>query len=366
MFVSEKNIIFDAIKRKKTQVTINRSVSNRYVKNILDDLYNNYWKEYPYLKNLTYEIKSSGFALSASTTIIFDYGDNGAYNNMDDDMQQSNSGVCVINDNNYTSFLPYIKLSNGYIFEIITNNPNRVIEIIKKEMTKIIEKEEGVNKTEVKGCSEGMKYKIIVSFILGMSITQFKDRRNKGYKKAEVIYNQITHKGDLPVVIVSFLAYAYLQRNVVYDKEYAQQINMRVDSDKHMTYGALVRKSAVCEGYAWAFINIMKVMNVEAKLVTGVRGGPHAWTIIKINNKWYNVDPTLNPNANYIVINNFLVSDETLKRKGYQFGDKEEKCFDTSFENFEVVKNDIEKNRDLYIRKGANAEFLKSEFYVVK
>lgn len=63
-------------------------------------------------------------------------------------------------------------------------------------------------------------------------------------------------------------------------------------------YGALIGKSAVCQGYAEAFKYILDEMQIPTIMVTGEATNSegitesHAWNYIQINGKWYAVDTT--------------------------------------------------------------------------
>lgn len=64
------------------------------------------------------------------------------------------------------------------------------------------------------------------------------------------------------------------------------------------TYGALVSRLAVCEGYAKAFKYVMDDMNIPCIIVCGTARDKegkiqnHAWNYVQINNQWYAVDVT--------------------------------------------------------------------------
>ena len=70
----------------------------------------------------------------------------------------------------------------------------------------------------------------------------------------------------------------------------------------HTAFGALVRNSSgqehycVCDGYSLAYTYILQQLGLEATVVTGMAGsdslGGHAWSLVKIDGKWYEVDST--------------------------------------------------------------------------
>jgi transglutaminase/protease-like cytokinesis protein 3 len=62
---------------------------------------------------------------------------------------------------------------------------------------------------------------------------------------------------------------------------------------KHTAYNALINKSSVCEGYALAAYRMFTDAGIECRIITGTAGGgSHAWNIVKVNGKWYNIDLT--------------------------------------------------------------------------
>ncbi|MBZ9625199.1 hypothetical protein G9F71_020360 [Clostridium sp. FP2] len=68
--------------------------------------------------------------------------------------------------------------------------------------------------------------------------------------------------------------------------------------EDHTAYGVLVNKLGVCESYAKAMYELLNGANIECKYVTGyskyngVKGGGHAWNMVKLEDGWYNLDTT--------------------------------------------------------------------------
>ncbi len=64
-------------------------------------------------------------------------------------------------------------------------------------------------------------------------------------------------------------------------------------SKSHWAYGALVEGSAVCEGYAKAFMELAGACGIETKMIIGKTYEPHAWNLVKLDDgEWYHVDVT--------------------------------------------------------------------------
>lgn len=83
--------------------------------------------------------------------------------------------------------------------------------------------------------------------------------------------------------------YDYLCENVTYDTEGLIYNNKVI----YTAYSALVRKRAVCQGYASLFYRLALELGVDARLIAGTgAGGPHGWNIVKLGNYYYNLDAT--------------------------------------------------------------------------
>lgn len=83
----------------------------------------------------------------------------------------------------------------------------------------------------------------------------------------------------------------YLVDNIEYDTSYKS-------IGSYGIYGALVKNTCVCEGYAKAFKYLANAGGIECELVQGNATNSegkvesHAWNAVKINDKWYYLDTT--------------------------------------------------------------------------
>ncbi|MFR8181399.1 MAG: transglutaminase domain-containing protein [Dorea sp.] len=59
---------------------------------------------------------------------------------------------------------------------------------------------------------------------------------------------------------------------------------------KYTAYAALIDKTAVCQGYASLLYRMVLDAGVDARVISGDAGGPHAWNIVRLNGKYYNLD----------------------------------------------------------------------------
>ena len=70
--------------------------------------------------------------------------------------------------------------------------------------------------------------------------------------------------------------------------------------NRHNAYGALVDKTAVCDGYSKAFQILCNRLGVDCITVDGIakdfreRTGGHMWNCVKLDDDWYHVDSTWN------------------------------------------------------------------------
>ena len=78
----------------------------------------------------------------------------------------------------------------------------------------------------------------------------------------------------------------------------------------YTAYGALCTGKAVCQGYAVLFYRLCKEAGLSVRIISGTgNGGPHAWNIVRIGSKYYNVDCTWD-GQNAATYNEFLLKSE--------------------------------------------------------
>ena len=83
--------------------------------------------------------------------------------------------------------------------------------------------------------------------------------------------------------------YNYLIRNVKYvsDAELADESNVI----KYSSYAALVRHSAVCQGFAGAFYRLCLESGIDSRIVSSDAMN-HAWNIVELDGSYYHLDAT--------------------------------------------------------------------------
>lgn len=95
--------------------------------------------------------------------------------------------------------------------------------------------------------------------------------------------------------------YEYMQDNISYDTkelEECSRMGWSINHVSHNAYGALVKKSAVCDGISAAFSLIAQKMGFDCTVVNGRVAictgdfSEHAWNVIKIGENYYHIDAT--------------------------------------------------------------------------
>lgn len=88
-------------------------------------------------------------------------------------------------------------------------------------------------------------------------------------------------------------------------------------------YGTLIEGSSVCEGYARSAQLLFSLCDVESFYVVGdTPEGGHAWNIVKVDGKYYQLDATWNdtdiaPNGYFLVTDDFMSLSRTWDRSRY-------------------------------------------------
>ena len=109
----------------------------------------------------------------------------------------------------------------------------------------------------------------------------------------------------------------YLVDNITYAyKESKDMENAPIEGSS--LYGALVKKYAVCQGYAEAYKVLMNYLGVPCETVASEKMN-HVWDYVRIGGDWFHVDPTYDDptvrgeNPQVVLHSYFLKSDKGLK-----------------------------------------------------
>ena len=117
-------------------------------------------------------------------------------------------------------------------------------------------------------------------------------------EKVHVILNKIKETRDSIVKSLSGIDYNKIMHAhdwIINNLDYEQNIT---NNNVYNLYGALIEKSAVCEGYAEALKYILDEVDIPCVLVSGTATNSegkterHEWNYVQLYGKWYGIDPT--------------------------------------------------------------------------
>ncbi|PFE60213.1 S-layer protein, partial [Bacillus cereus] len=120
------------------------------------------------------------------------------------------------------------------------------------------------------------------TFTLKITYCETKEQTEYVMKQAKAIVSSIIQTGMDNHEKVKAI-HDYVVKHVSYDTSYKA----------YTAYEALANRSAVCQGYTLLTYQLLKEAGIENHFVVGTGDGqPHAWNLVKIDNKWYHLDTT--------------------------------------------------------------------------
>lgn len=131
---------------------------------------------------------------------------------------------------------------------------------------------------------------------------------------AEILHETV--KPGMSQWQIALAIHDYLVLNCAYDETLTY----------HRAYDALVGRSAVCSGYAEAYMDLLRRVGIECRYVSS-KDMDHAWNLVKIGDHWLHVDVTWDdPTSDrqgrvmhkYFLISDSAISDEDHKHYGWE------------------------------------------------
>jgi len=144
-------------------------------------------------------------------------------------------------------------------------------------------------------------YEIKVNSYLGVNVVKVSMKytvsstaeRDKEIEQVERKIDQIISeniKSNMTDYEKELVIHDYLAENIVYYKY--TNIN-NIPDEKHNAYGAIVDKSAVCDGITKAYQLFLNKLGIENIFVEGTaEGTPHAWNLVNLDGEYYHTDLT--------------------------------------------------------------------------
>lgn len=153
------------------------------------------------------------------------------------------------------------------------------------------------------------------------------DRAEYDYEQYEqAVENLIAQviQEDMNQWEMALAVHDYLAVNSTYDETLQRNTN----------YDLLVNGTAVCTGYAMAYLDILTRLGIECRFVES-QPMLHAWNMVKLDGQWYHVDVTHDdptPDSyGYVSHDRFLKTDKEMEALGYYGWDNGISCTDETF-----------------------------------
>lgn len=122
----------------------------------------------------------------------------------------------------------------------------------------------------------------------GLNASAIKVRMTKANTRANAIIKKIIKKGMTNKQKLKAI-HDYLAKTCVFD----QKASIGSYNDAFTAYGCLIKKKAVCQGYAAAFNLLAQKAGIRSIAVVGdAGGGSHAWNYVKNGSGYYYIDAT--------------------------------------------------------------------------
>lgn len=133
----------------------------------------------------------------------------------------------------------------------------------------------------------------------------------------------------------------YLVRNCAYD--YANYAHGTIPQESYTAYGALVRGTAVCQGYGEAYMALMQKAGIPCTYVSSTAMN-HGWNIVTINGKNYHVDVTWDDPVSFstgadggfwdkVNTDYFMISDQAMRSRKHYGWSPTPTCNDQRYDN---------------------------------
>ena len=199
------------------------------------------------------------------------------------------------------------KAAQDKFFDIVYSHP----EII-HSVTSV-----GVSMSYFPGNSTGIISSITTSYLNDLNTNESRTLFNNWCSR--IISTLIND--DMEDYDKALILHDYLAKTVEYNMNAVSSSNNQltsVDAHARSAYGAIVDKTAVCQGYALAYAHLLSLVGIESEFVTSDYMN-HAWNMVKIDNDFYHVDVTYddpvntsNEDAGLVSHEYFLRSDESI------------------------------------------------------
>ena len=135
-------------------------------------------------------------------------------------------------------------------------------------------------------------YYVQLDYIIGTYYTTVEQETAVEKRVAEVL-ESLDLEGDSDYMKIKKI-YEWICENVTYDYKNLDDESYTL---KYTAYAALFLGTSVCQGYASLFYRMLLNCGIDCRQISGTGynvggSGPHAWNIVKLGDKYYNLDTT--------------------------------------------------------------------------
>ncbi len=198
----------------------------------------------------------------------------------------------------------------------------------------------------------------------GLKLAVFDDKFKK--ESQEIIARTI--KNNMNKMQKVLAIHNYLVNSVSYHDAFGYDFNYQ---HYHTAYGAIVEKSAVCEGISAAFCYLLGLVGIDSTIVNGstekLHKNDHCWNIVCIDNKFYHFDVTwdlknkMNKGSNcfdYFGLKDSDLKERTWNKELYRSCDSNDMNFfnltkavaKNEQELVEIGLRQCQKGNDIYVK----------------
>ncbi|MFI3116212.1 MAG: transglutaminase domain-containing protein [Clostridia bacterium] len=140
-------------------------------------------------------------------------------------------------------------------------------------------------------------------------------KKDKFFEEINSIVAEMYASGDISESDTDYKKAQYFYRWCAYNMKYDNDMN----SDSFTGYGALMTRTAICQGYTAVFNALCNSALIECVGVTGIaNNGPHIWSYANLDGRWYYIDVTFGDpmpdRANYCDETYFAVTERELEK----------------------------------------------------
>ncbi len=186
---------------------------------------------------------------------------------------------------------------------------NEFVQLAIQEVFKIDEKDNPMDSDYLRYCYKGTQI-TIKGILNSFTITYHIEYNEEAWQTSEVsrvtklVVEELKKTAKSEVDLIKAI-HDYIIINASYD----------ITTQKNTAYECLINRSSVCQGYAQLTYRMMQEAGIDCRIITGIgKGVSHAWNIVRLNDKWYNIDctwddPISSDNVPHLEHNYFLKSE---------------------------------------------------------